>query len=416
MRNKLSLVWMIVCLCLCCTITVAAENIIPKFIDYNSAQADVVWKYISNDSEQLVNGILSVSLPDKFKLVVTDPDNYGQKIHGYQDLLAVHSPSGQIEYEYESIQLFNVYKTLFIRLLEMAKFPDIYLEDETVGGRTVARYQQENGFTYWFDRETNIPLRITDESGNNILSLRQYQVDANHKEGVESFTLVIRDDDWEGVIRLGKEEGHWYPMELQVGDGHTQILVELANWQLLDQSLVFPDLQQLDTLLKEGYDANDQNDHQSVINIFRQILNIDPYYIPGYIYLAFSYSELNNFLGTVENYQQWIALEPENTVALNNLAYTYMVAETNLSQAINMAYKAVSIDPKPNYLDTLGYGYYLVKDYNKALHYLLQAMRTDDEVVLLEVLEHICLVYEALEDQQQVANYRGMIEDLTYGD
>src|SRR5690606_4327682 len=128
-----------------------------------------------------------------------------------------------VEYKYESVQPFTVYQALFGELIAAGSKAVTYVSDEVVGGRPVARYQSAELTTYWFDRETNIPLRITDETGRNILSLRQYQVDADHKQGVEFFTLALREEAWEGTIRIGRSGGHWFPLELRVSDAQSEI-------------------------------------------------------------------------------------------------------------------------------------------------------------------------------------------------
>ncbi len=391
-------------------ILAAEEDIIPSFINYHSAAAEVTWEYRTNKGNQVVNGIFSVTLPHSYALFITDSQNYGQKINGYRDIIAVHSLNGKVEYQYESIQLFSVYNTLFNNLIEQTGKPTQLVEFETMGGRNVARYQQQSSHTYWFDRETNIPLRITDEKGNNILSLRQYQVDSDYKKGVESFTLAITDGEWEGIIRLGKKLEQWFPLELQVGDENSDIIVTFSHWRLLDTPLEFKDLTRLEYLVKQSDLAFIDADWKETINLSRQLLNIDPFYLPAYIRLALSYAKLGDYLATVENYQQWLVLEPENPVALNNLAYTYMKAGINYNKGIKLAYQAVTIEPRATYLDTLGYGYYLIKDYDKALYYLLQAEKlAESQEELLDVYDHLVLVYEALEDQEKVLNYKEKI-------
>ncbi len=417
MRMKVSLLIILIYFSLFgVNLAAAADGLVSEFVDYHSAEADVTWRYWTNDGEQVVNGVFCVTLPDKYGLVIVDENSLGQRINGYRDLIAIYLTTGQVEYNYESIQLFKVYETLFYKLIESADEPDYFVGYETLGGRNTARYQKESCCTYWFDRETNIPLRVTDEQGHSVLSLRQYQVDANYKKGVEAFTLAVNDQGWDGVIRLAKESDHWFPVELQVGDGNSRITVTFSNWRLFDKPLKFKELEQLDNLLSQGQSAADEGNHEQVIKIFRQILNIDPFYIPAYMHLAFSYAHIGDFLGTVENYQQWLVLEPDNPTALNNLAYTYMLAETNLYQGINLAYKAVSIDPKSAYLDTLGYGYYLVKDYDKALYYLLQAEENAANTELLDIFRHLTLAYQALNDQEQVIYYQQRIGALVSGE
>jgi len=389
---------------------------VPSFIDYHTATADVTWRYINTREEQTVKGVFTVTLPDKFSLRTSDRSVSWQRITGLGELTAVVAKSGRVEYKYESVQPFTVYQTLFGELVAANSRAITYLSDEMVGGRPVARYQCAEMITYWFDRETNIPLRITDESGRNILSLRQYQVDADQKQGVEFFTLAVKGDNWEGTIRIGRSQGHWFPLELKVSDAQSEIVISFANWRIEEQPLVLNDLEQLDQALVEGQAAAERGDHQMVIHYYRQLLNIDPFYVPAYRELANSYASIGNYLGAVENYQQWLMLEPDHPIALNNLAYTYMLMQTNLTQALNLAYRAVTLEPKASFLDTLGYGYYLVRDYDKALHYLLQAEAKAAGPELSEILEHLILVYEAIDDQAQVNLYRERLLTLAAGE
>ncbi|MFY9389888.1 MAG: hypothetical protein WBK74_05165 [Limnochordia bacterium] len=389
---------------------------VASFVDYHTASADVTWRYINTYKEQTVTGVFTVSLPDRFSLRTNDHSVNWQRIYGYGELTAVVARSGQVEYKYESVQPFTVYQALFGELIAAGSKAVTYVSDEVVGGRPVARYQSAELTTYWFDRETNIPLRITDETGRNILSLRQYQVDADHKQGVEFFTLALREEAWEGTIRIGRSGGHWFPLELRVSDAQSEIVISFSNWRVDEQPLALKDLEQLKQSLAEGKAAVEQGDHHRAIYYFRQLLNIDPFYVPAYRELAHSYLSIGSYLGAVENYQQWLMLEPDNPVAMNNLAYTFMLAQSNLPQAINLAYQAVSREPRASFLDTLGYGYYLVGDYGKALHYLLQAEAKADDHELPEVFGHLILVYEALDDQVQAGLYRERLLALTVGE
>jgi len=411
MRIKIN--WWLILLCLVLIGgTVSSKTLVETFVDYQTAQADVIWSYSNPSGEQIVSGVFTVSLPEHYSLVVTDAYTPWQKINGYRNLIAVYTATGRVEYKYESIQLFNVYKSLFGYLMDVAQHLTIYLGDEMVGGRSVARYECEDGNTYWLERETRIPLRITDAAGRNILSLKQYQVDADHKQGVELFTLTIKQDGWEGQVRLNKSNGHWFPTELQISDNQSLISLTFSNWRIMNQQLVFRDLMQLEYLLTVGAEASRKGEHEQVINYYRQLLNIDPFYVQGYKQLARSYTLLGNYLGAIENYQQWLMLEPDNAAAMNNLAYTYMLEGINLSEAIDLAYRAVSLDPKPAYLDTLGYGYFLIGDYQKALYYLHQADKVGSPSELWDIYDHLHQVYAALGDYANAEYYLQLQKSL----
>lgn len=415
MATKTSLLFVLVSGLIISLVSVGQAQV-SSFVSYHTASADLTWRYLTGDEEQVVTGVFTVTLPDKFSLRVTAPASQWQRVNGYHELTEVITTSGHVEYKYEPVQPFSVFQALFGQLIEANTKAVTYLGDEMVGGRAVSRYQCLELSTYWFDRETNIPLRITDESGTNILSLRQYQVDAEHKQGVEFFTLAVKQENWEGTIRIGKADGNWFPRELEVSDDQSRIILTFANWRVNEQPLNLNGLEQLDHVLVQGQLAVEQGEHDQIIKYYRQLLNIDPYYTPAYVNLARSYGAVGNYLGAVESYQQWLMLEPDHPAALNNLAYTYMLNKTNMTEAINLAYKAVTLDPQASFLDTLGYGYYLVHDYDKALHYLLQASENADERELPEIYQHLILVYQALGNQAEVELYEQRLLELAVGE
>ena len=105
-------------------------------------------------------------------------------------------------------------------------------------------------------------------------------------------------------------------------------------------------------------------------------------------------------------------LDPQNPTALNNLAYTYLLAGNHIEDAIAMAHQAYQLEPGHHKLDTIGYGYYLNNEYDKALHYLEQASNELSGEALILCLEHLLLVYEAIADETAVEQVRQQIELL----
>ncbi|MCK9525462.1 MAG: hypothetical protein M0R49_05995, partial [Limnochordia bacterium] len=114
------------------------------------------------------------------------------------------------------------------------------------------------------------------------------------------------------------------------------------------------------------------------------------------LYQAFAYEGIDNYLGVVENYQQVLMRQPDNHLALNNLAYHYFLREVQIPHALEMAKRAVELERKDIYLDTLGYGYYLVGRHEEAKELLLEALETAAGGEAVEVQEHLNLVLKAL--------------------
>ena len=96
-------------------------------------------------------------------------------------------------------------------------------------------------------------------------------------------------------------------------------------------------------------------------------------------------------------------LDPGQPHMLNNLAYIYMQRRVNLAEAVRMAEQAVAASRIPAYLDTLGYGYYLLGQYDQAKEILEEALAAVDGSTnpesAVEIRLHLEMVYHALEGE-----------------
>ncbi|WP_162270529.1 tetratricopeptide repeat protein [Prosthecochloris sp. CIB 2401] len=96
---------------------------------------------------------------------------------------------------------------------------------------------------------------------------------------------------------------------------------------------------------------------------------------------------------SLDAYSRVLDIDPHNTLALNNLAY--MLAERNerLPEALAYARKAVQTEPgNPVFLDTLGWVYFKLGNYEQALLYLERAVATGFSDP--EIIEHLEAVRE----------------------
>jgi tetratricopeptide (TPR) repeat protein len=83
-----------------------------------------------------------------------------------------------------------------------------------------------------------------------------------------------------------------------------------------------------------------------------------------------------------------VELNPDFSEALNYLAYTWAEEERNLKEALTLALKANTLKPDNGYyLDTLGWVYFRMKDYAKALPLLERAAQVSGEDPV--IMEHL---------------------------
>lgn len=94
-----------------------------------------------------------------------------------------------------------------------------------------------------------------------------------------------------------------------------------------------------------------------------------------------------------EAYELALRYDAENDNAMNNYAYNLSVREENLERAKELALKAIEIAPEnAAYLDTVGWVYYKLGDYDRARRYIRASIDTGEASA--EVLEHLGDVYE----------------------
>lgn len=114
--------------------------------------------------------------------------------------------------------------------------------------------------------------------------------------------------------------------------------------------------------------------------------------------------ELDKWEETVDAYERALRLDPENTTTMNNYAYYLSVREENLEKALEMATKAVESDPQnPSFLDTLGWVYFKMENYDEARQYIQESIGTGSASA--EVLEHMGDVLEALGDEEKAMDW-----------
>lgn len=114
--------------------------------------------------------------------------------------------------------------------------------------------------------------------------------------------------------------------------------------------------------------------------------------------------ELDKWEETVNAYERALRLDSENYTAMNNYAYYLSVREENLEKALDLATKAVGSDPQnSSFLDTLGWVYFKMDDYEQAQNYIQQSVDSGDASA--EVFEHMGDVQEALGNDEQAREW-----------
>jgi len=122
--------------------------------------------------------------------------------------------------------------------------------------------------------------------------------------------------------------------------------------------------------------------------------------------LAAAYDELGEHQISESYYRKALNLDANNATILNNYSYSLAERGVRLQEALEMVKKAVEKEPENGaFLDTLGWIYFKLDDYQQALHFVKKSLEIRSDSA--EVLEHLGDIYRALgQAQQAVANWR----------
>jgi tetratricopeptide (TPR) repeat protein len=130
------------------------------------------------------------------------------------------------------------------------------------------------------------------------------------------------------------------------------------------------------------------------VRYLEQALRTAPNSVAYLSALAGVHESLKNFARSDSLYQRALELDPENALVLNNYGYSLSERDMKLHDALNMAKKALEKDPDNGaYLDTVGWIYFKLGDYQKALEYIEKAHAVRKSI---EVTKHLGDVYEKL--------------------
>ena len=97
-----------------------------------------------------------------------------------------------------------------------------------------------------------------------------------------------------------------------------------------------------------------------------------------------SYERMKDFENADKDFQKSLTINPNDAYVLNYLAYSWLERDYKINDAIKMlekAYKQESNDPY--IIDSIGWAYFLIDDYNKAEEFLNRAVQLmpDDPIV-----------------------------------
>jgi tetratricopeptide (TPR) repeat protein len=107
-----------------------------------------------------------------------------------------------------------------------------------------------------------------------------------------------------------------------------------------------------------------------------------------YISLGDTYYQMKNYDAAFSNFENLLALDPDNVIVLNNYSYYLSLLDKDLEKAKAMIEKCVKMEKgNSTYLDTYAWVLFMLEDYGKALEIIEEVISINDDPSG-EVFEH----------------------------
>ncbi len=137
-----------------------------------------------------------------------------------------------------------------------------------------------------------------------------------------------------------------------------------------------------------GYTLSRLNQNDEAIIYLNKALVLEPKNVDLLGTLGLIYNEQKKFKECDSIYSKALEIDSTNALVLNNYAYSLSERGIELQRALNMVSKAVEKDPKnPSYLDTIGWVYYQLGNYELAELNIRKAI--DAEPDNSTIVEHL---------------------------
>jgi tetratricopeptide (TPR) repeat protein len=246
------------------------------------------------------------------------------------------------------------------------------------------------------DSPANISAEITAVVG--LLSFQSADYDAAEVYFQESLTLGFKDVDqiYVYLAQVAEKQNHddtatsWYN-KVQAGQHYLEAQIGLANLiartQSVDKAIenldAIDDLntaQQIIVIQTEASMLAKATRNQDAFGLLDKAVKNLPN-TPELIYdYALAAERLQKFDIMEAELRKIIAVKPDFSAAYNALGYSFADRNIRLNEALSLIEKALSIDPNDHYmLDSLGWVHYRKGNLDKAIEYLQQAYKVNQD-------------------------------------
>jgi tetratricopeptide (TPR) repeat protein len=165
---------------------------------------------------------------------------------------------------------------------------------------------------------------------------------------------------------------------------------------------VVPDDFRVNFLLGVAYSRTGQQD--DAVRVLQKARRINPKDVDVISQLALVYDGQKRFVESDSLYEEALGLSPDNDQVLNNYGYSLGDRGVHLERALEMAKRAIAAKPdNTSYLDTIGWIYYRLGDYDRAETYIRKAVDKGEASAV--VYEHLGDVEYKMNNKSQALEF-----------
>lgn len=233
--------------------------------------------------------------------------------------------------------------------------------------------------------------------------------DGNDSLAINNFKYVTENANWnvQAWIRLGGllyDNGKYEEAEKILSEAVESFPQDFAINFILGLSLVQLEKQSqaekylakavelnpndVNALSAYGYTLSQLKKNDEAIRYIKHALVINPDDVNLIGTLGLIYNSIEMHTESDSAYERALQLDPENSLINNNYSYALAVRGEQLDRALEMVKKAVAADSlNSSYLDTMGWVYFKIGEYEHAKKYLEKAIQVGGESAVM--LDHL---------------------------
>jgi len=169
---------------------------------------------------------------------------------------------------------------------------------------------------------------------------------------------------------------------LVVGLNAARSIARNPDWESLER-LYLHDLEILPNSAKAANNAaamlwGKRKDHERSLELFERSIRISPQYKQSYRTAGFVYTELGRDKEAMEMYDKAIRYGATDAMVYNNLGFILVEQGDEVERGVALLERAVEKRPnQPDFLDSLGWGYYKLGRYEDAHEQLVKSLEID---------------------------------------